>query len=137
MRYTFKAYERLKGKKRIATLFQEGHIINDFSPLQLIYLPVEDEAMTYHQVLFSVPKKRCKHAADRNRLKRKMREAYRLNKHRLLLPFANKATGHFLLAYVYTASDIHLSFVTIQNQILASIAYLNQVIIDGSDNLVS
>lgn len=102
--------------------------------MQLIYLPVADEVMTHHQVLFSVPKKRCKHAADRNRLKRKMREAYRLNKHRLLSSFANKASGHFLLAYVYTASDIHLSFVTIQNQMIASIHYLNQVGIGGSDD---
>lgn len=111
---------------------QEGRVVK-FPPLQLVYLAIEDEAITHHQVLFCVPKKRCKRAVDRNKLKRTMREAYRLHKHQLLPFFAKNPACHLLLAYLYVGNETHCSFATIQTQMLASIAHLNQVQTDQGE----
>lgn len=53
-------------------------------PLRVVYMQVErkdGEVVPPVAVLVSVPKKRFRHAVDRNRMKRLVREAYRLNKH--------------------------------------------------------
>ncbi len=53
-------------------------------PLRAIFMIEErSEEPTPLRILVSVPKKRFKHAVDRNRMKRQIREAYRLNKHEL------------------------------------------------------
>ncbi len=72
----------LKSKKLIERLFKEGEKVKGY-PLLAVYTPIEPGAST-HQAGFSVSKRKFKHAVDRNLLKRRMREAYRLNKH--LLP---------------------------------------------------
>ncbi len=69
--------EKLKRRDHITALFANGKSLKKF-PLKLIYLPLEDESQ--NKVGVSVPKRRFKHAVDRNRLKRLMREGYRLNK---------------------------------------------------------
>ena len=54
-------------------------------PIKAVY--IHQEVVTKQkpkaQVLISVPKKRLRHAVDRNRTKRQIREAYRLNKYLL------------------------------------------------------
>lgn len=77
MRYRFPASERLKSKKQIEDLFEQGKTVVDF-PLKIWYLPVPEAIQT--QVAFAVPKRSFKRAVDRNRIKRQMREAYRLAK---------------------------------------------------------
>ncbi len=53
-------------------------------PLRVVYMKMEkragEEAIPPVRILVSVPKKRFRHAVDRNRMKRLVREAYRLNK---------------------------------------------------------
>jgi len=78
-KYTFKKAERLKRKKVIEELFKHGSSFFDF-PLLVKYLNSSEK---HHQVLISVPKKYQKKAVNRNRIKRKIRESYRLNKHLL------------------------------------------------------
>ena len=79
MLQTFNKLEKLKHKKLIEQLFAEGKSIAKF-PLRLVYLPYEHLGDKPLQTGFSVPKKKIKNAVDRNRIKRQMREAYRLRK---------------------------------------------------------
>lgn len=60
-------------------MFEKGKSISAY-PLKLIFL--DDEAEAKHEVkaMFVVPKRKFKHANDRNKLKRRMRESYRLQK---------------------------------------------------------
>ena len=96
MRKTFPKREKLTHKKQIGELFRQGKSVVLY-PIRFIYLPVSDQSC--HQVLFSVPKRNFKKAVDRNRIKRQMREAYRLHKH--LIPYNPNNNVRFLLAYIY------------------------------------
>jgi ribonuclease P protein component len=83
MFFRFPKSERLKSRKQIASLFLAKQSVGGY-PLRFFWLKREDdEAKVPLQVAFSVPKKKFRRAVDRNRLKRLMREAYRLHKHQL------------------------------------------------------
>ena len=111
VRHTFTKAERLKSEKIIKELFTKGSSFYAY-PLKLFYI-ISEELPT-SQVLISVPKKKFKRAVDRNLIKRRIREAYRLNKH--LIP-SNKA---FYLGFVYIADkqeDYHLIEAKLKNLI--------------------
>ena len=64
-------------------MFKGGQSIGQY-PLRLVWTWIEERRSPFPvQMSVSVPKKRFKRAVDRNRIKRLIREAYRLNKHRL------------------------------------------------------
>jgi ribonuclease P protein component len=81
---TFSRHERLKSRKTIGGLFKGGHSYVAY-PLRVVWQesdliePLEDTACRA-QVMVSVPKRNFKTAVQRNRLKRQIREAYRLQK---------------------------------------------------------
>ena len=77
----FTKSERLSRKSVVERLYAEGRSVAAF-PLRAVYLPLEpEEGEPSASVLVSVSKKRFRHAVDRNLAKRRLREAYRLNKH--------------------------------------------------------
>jgi ribonuclease P protein component len=111
--------ERLKQKKSIQLLFSEGKT-KKFFPLTLYFLDYEPEKFPFNQVLISVPKKHFKKSVVRNKIKRRIREAYRQHKHLMY----NKNDGlPFLLGYVYISKNVQ-SYKSIEEQVINSIHYL-------------
>ena len=85
MSETFTKAERLCSKKLIDALFGGGSASMAAFPLRVVYRLSEPAGDDYVPVavLISVPKKRLRHAVDRNRMKRQVREAYRRHKQSL------------------------------------------------------
>lgn len=84
--HSFSRNERLKSRKLISRLFKAGHSYVAY-PLRVVWLPVDEEEQQFAgfegapaQLAISVPKRSFKTAVARNLLKRRIREAYRLNK---------------------------------------------------------
>ncbi len=75
--------ERLRSKKTIESLFKEGKSFFLY-PFRIYYLSTNNATDYHAQILVTVSKKNFKSAVKRNRIKRIVREAYRLNKNSLL-----------------------------------------------------
>lgn len=84
MRATFKREERLKSRKVIQAMFnRQGQSFSQY-PLRLVWMPMEERRSDSPlQFAVSVPKRRFKKAVTRNRLRRQIKEAYRLQKPKL------------------------------------------------------
>ncbi len=80
--YSYKKKERLCRKKVIEELFSKGRSFSVF-PLRIIWLITKVPENTPAQIGISVSKRKFKHAVTRNLLKRRIREAFRKNKHPL------------------------------------------------------
>ena len=80
-RYSLGKAERLKSRKAIEHLFRDGKSFSTF-PFRVLWMynPLSPAAL---QAGFAVSSKHFKKAVDRNRVKRLMREAYRLQKNAL------------------------------------------------------
>lgn len=79
----FPKSERLCSRKAIEALFAGGNRAFSAFPLRVVYKVVDQPLQSPSsspQVLISVSKRHLKHAVDRNRTKRQIREAWRLNK---------------------------------------------------------
>jgi len=79
MKYTLGKQERLKRRKLIEKLYSEGKSVKSF-PLRMMYLQTQHTSDFPCQVGVSVPKRNFKFAVSRNRIKRLLRESYRLQK---------------------------------------------------------
>jgi ribonuclease P protein component len=98
---SFTKEERLCSKKLIEQLFSEGSSFNLY-PLRFIFIKQSPPSAIVPQVLISVSKRNFKKAVDRNRLKRQIREAYRL--HKTILQPAGLSTMQ-LLGILYIAKE--------------------------------
>ncbi len=97
----FPKEERLKSKRLIDELFANGKSSEAF-PLAMVYREVFFEDEVPIKVGFSVSKKRIYKAVDRNKVKRRMREAYRTNKER----FIPDLEGKYALMLICITSEI-------------------------------
>ena len=80
--FTFSKSERLSSKKDISLLYTTGQS-KSFYPLKIFWREHVFESEYPARILITVPKRSFKKAVDRNLLKRRIREAYRLNKNPL------------------------------------------------------
>jgi ribonuclease P protein component len=109
--------ERLSSQKQIQDLFTEGRSFNS-PPFVIRYLKINETELNNHQILVSVSKRNFKRAVDRNRIKRQIREAYRLNKH-LLADLSNK----YAIAYIYTFKKM-IEYKDLENKLIESLSRL-------------
>lgn len=95
--------ERLCSKKRIDYLFARGKGFVVY-PFRVVYCVVEEECVPF-SLLISVPKKRVKRANRRNKVKRHIREAFRLQK-QPLYSLLNEQNKHLDVAVIYLDTTI-------------------------------
>lgn len=101
-RYFLKKEDRLKSRKAIDLLFAKGKSFSNF-PFRILWFTIENEIGL--KAGFSASSKNFKRATDRNKIKRLMREAYRLQKNDLQyqLTAINKSVHLF---FIYTGKEI-------------------------------
>ncbi|MFH1005841.1 MAG: ribonuclease P protein component [Bacteroidota bacterium] len=113
-RFAFRKKERLANKKIIEHLFLTGKEIFVF-PIKIIWMPITLPFDVPLQTSFSVPKKIFHKASDRNRIRRRMREAFRLNKHSFYEVLKNKNCGIAMM--IIYSSKKEISFIEIEKKL--------------------
>ena len=121
----FRKKERIVSQKQIDELFAgNGSHSRAAFPVRVVYLVCgRKEGQAPAQVLVSVPKRRFRHAVDRNRVKRQIREAYRLNKQPLLddIPVDKSVS----IAFVWL-SDKHIPSMEIEERVKTLLTHIAQ-----------
>ncbi|MEZ4808365.1 MAG: ribonuclease P protein component [Flavobacteriales bacterium] len=107
-RPTFRKHEHLCGRLRIQEVFTSGRTVHDH-PLKLIGKIMELPTIAPAQVAFAVPKRVLRKAVQRNRVKRLMREAYRLNKEVCHAPMRASGTQCALLFVFQGKANVTLA----------------------------
>ena len=125
-RNTFRKRDRLKSSIEIEALYRENQSIVSY-PLKCYYsFSNANDNKPAVRVAFAVPKKTFKHAVERNSLKRRMREAYRLNAKNIFESFMNQKDKQLKLFFIYVGKEI-LDYVEIEKALKG---VLNRLIVD-------
>lgn len=115
MNFTYPKIERLNSKILIDKVFTEGHKLYSY-PLKMLWLSTELPQAISVQSLISVSKRRFKRANKRNLLKRRIREAFRMNKNSFY-QLIEKAELKIALVIVYNSNDL-VDYHTIEQAII-------------------
>ncbi|HLL44297.1 MAG TPA: ribonuclease P protein component [Segetibacter sp.] len=104
MRFTYNKEEKVKSRKLIEYLFSKGKSISAF-PVKVLYDFVEDDTSVPLQAGVTTSSRNFKKAIERNRVKRILREAYRLQK----LPLQQhlkEQNRSLALFFIYTGKEL-------------------------------
>lgn len=105
--YGLSKSERIVSQKLLDTLFKGGGRSISAFPLRLVYMPIDSDGDKPHtEIMVSVSKRHFKRAVKRNRCKRHVREAYRLNKHIVYDALATKGTKALALAFIWLSDEL-------------------------------
>jgi ribonuclease P protein component len=102
--HSFSRLERLKSRTTIGKLFTEGHSFMAY-PVRVVWLELPANTPAPAQLAVSVPKRVFKTAVARNRIKRLIREAYRLQKTAFYDKLAAENRQPVALMLVYVAKE--------------------------------
>ena len=135
-KYRLTKKERISSKKEIDLLFTKGNSFIVY-PLRVVYLAhnceeISDESAV--SIMVSIPKKKFKRAVKRNRLKRLIKESYRLNKNGFFYPPLEGAGGGFpqriLVAFLYL-SDEEKTYIEIESAVRKALKTLSTKILQN------
>lgn len=138
-RLTLNKGEKLRHRSLVDTLFKEGKSIYEF-PLKVMWRTVDratlDNTFRDHvpdrigalQMLITVPKKKRRHAVDRVLMRRRIREAYRLNRKDFLCGVEDNPDIRSLsMAFIYI-HDKNLPYSTIERKMRLLLKKLSEKI---------
>lgn len=116
-RFTLRKGEKLRHRSLVESLFREGKALYDF-PLRLVWKTSSHETLNKHfrnnppdgidklQMLVTIPKKKRKKAVDRVLMRRRIREAYRLNRLDLKeTVYSNPDIRTLSIAFIYQHNE--------------------------------
>ena len=122
VRFTLGKSEKLRHRTLVEGVFSEGKTIYEY-PLRATYRIIgDDETLEGYfrngvpshvgllQMLITIPKKKLRHAVDRVLMRRRIREAYRLNRHELRDAAEKAGVRSVEMAFIYLhreESDYH------------------------------
>lgn len=133
-RLTLRKAEKLRHRSLVNALFAEGKSFYDY-PLRLTWHRLSAEQLENSfrhsvpphiapvQMLVTVPKRKRRHAVDRVYVRRRIREAYRLNRSILADTLPN--SGTLSLAFIYLGND-NADFATIESKMKALLSKLRR-----------
>ena len=130
-RFSFEKNERVASQKLIDELFTGGNSQSVAAfPLRAVYMVQQRQAdEPPAKLLISVAKRRLHHAVDRNRTKRQLREAYRLNK-RILQP----AEGGLNIAFLWNSNEL-LPTPRVTEKMKTLLSKINETVADTPSGL--
>lgn len=128
----FNKEERLCSKKSLDLLFKNGSSFLLY-PFRVTYHFVAEPHRFPAQIVINVAKKRYKHAVDRNLIKRRTREAYRLQKQELLYRFLVEKPELLLLSLQYVGKEKY-EYAFFEKKLALALKKLNSLITPDENN---
>lgn len=125
MKLTLGKDKKLKSRKAIEKIFAQGKSFHKF-PVRAVYF-YEPESESEIKIGVSVPIRNFKKAVDRNLLKRRIREAFRIHQNSLKVP------GKLNIMFLYSGKEI-LEYSEIEKSMTALLAYLNSLSNEHNEN---
>ena len=112
--HTFSKNERLKSKIEISRVINDGIFL--FSEhISLTYIESTDIDSKFNKVAVSIPKKHFKSAVKRNKLKRQIKEVYRLNKD-IINNVSDLTSCYYNMMFIYRSKKL-IPFQSIKEQV--------------------
>jgi len=122
MRQTFNKQERLCNRQLIDRLYKNGSSMSIF-PFRVLWQRTQLNSPSSVQIVISVPKRKFKNAVVRNKIKRRIRDAYRKNKN-ILSSFLETQEQQLTLMLIYNA-DEPLDYQMIEDKIILALQRLS------------
>jgi len=121
--YSFPKKEKLCNKSDIEELFKKGSSAFLY-PYKIFYLHCP-ESEEFPKVLISIPKKKFKRAVDRNKLRRQIREIYRLHKSSIFFELKKDKTPCYL-GIVYLGKE-KIPYIELEKKLISILLRLKNI----------